>query len=406
MASSDLQRLFALLPTTDHAHAVPLFDKVVRDLDAVGPILNELVFVASNHDDPQLHTPHGLLTLVAGRDLLRLTRPPGGMGLLRFLFLYTFTLIKRPFTEAQAQASAQAVPPTPLAEGSMAYLRAVYGGLGEQAGALLSRIALDHGLEAGARLALRASLADIGRLGHNFVTAVAYVQTAKIFEGARRLVPLANLGRLQAFHLSGASEPEIPEADAAPGPADVAELARLVEDGEFDRVEAALRALIQEGRAEDAYRPLLVATSAEPGFLGHSLGLAHAARLATRYLVPTENLWLSWKLYRTLTTRFGYPEFLRLGEGEALDRESVLAALDASLQYKSPPAERTVRQALEAHVPLEDVLARIVDSYGKWTVGEKEHTISYLSAALHTSLFLGRGEALLPLTFALSKLPF
>jgi hypothetical protein len=47
-----------------------------------------------------------------------------------------------------------------------------------------------------------------------------------------------------------------------------------------------------------------------------------------------------------------------------------------------------------------------VDAYGLWTVGEKEHTISYLNAALQTAKFLGTEQALLPLAIALGKLPF
>jgi hypothetical protein len=47
-----------------------------------------------------------------------------------------------------------------------------------------------------------------------------------------------------------------------------------------------------------------------------------------------------------------------------------------------------------------------VDFYGQWTVGEKEHTISYLNSVLQTARFLGREEALLPLAIGLSKLPF
>ena len=158
--------------------------------------------------------------------------------------------------------------------------------------------------------------------------------------------------------------------------------------------------------ADVAYGPLLVAASADPGFLGHTLSLVHDARVASRHLTPAENAWLLWKLYRTLTTRFGYPEFLRLGPPGALDRESVLEALDSSLRHKTPPAETTLRQVLESGVPLEDLLARIVDAYGAWTVGEKDHTISYLNAALQTARFLGKDEALLPLAIALGKLPF
>lgn len=406
MASKDLERFLGLLPTLDHQHAVPLFDQVVKDLSVAGPILQELVYVASNHDDPQVHTPHGLLTMVAGRDLLRLTRPPGGLGLLRFLVLYSFTLQKRAFGIPVATAMARSVPSTDVEDLTSAYRKAIRGGLGDQAASLMGRVAMDYGLEAAGHLAIRSSLDDLGRLGHNLLTATAYVQAAETVGTARSLIPLMNLGRLQAVALQGTAGVQIPARGPSRGEANVAALGEFVEDGAFDRVEVALEALAFAGQAEGAYRPLLIATSADPGFLGHSLSLVHSARVASRFLTPAENTWLSWKLYRTLTTRFGYPEFLELGEPEVLDRQAILAALESSLRHKSPPVERTVRQALENDVPVEDLLATVVNFYGNWTVGEKEHTISYLNAALQTAKFLGREQALLPLTISLGQLPF
>ncbi len=407
MATDDLNRLLALLPSTDHQRAVPLFDKVMRDLNSAGPILQELVYVASNHDDPQLHTPHGLLTLVAGRDLLRLTRPPGGLGLLRFLIRYNFTLQRRAFGPPVARAMARSVPSASIEELALAYRKAVGGGLGDQAASILGRLVLDHGLEAASHLVLRASLDDIGRLGHNLATAMAYVQAAEGDAAERQLVPVMNLARLQAFSFEGVPAASVPErSDPGGEEASVHALREFVVDGVFDRVEGTLQALAFSGHTDEAYRPLLVAASADPGFLGHSLSLVHSARLASRYLTPSENTWLSWKLYRTLTTRFGYPGFLELGESESLERSSLLPALESSLQNKSPPVERTLRAALENGVPLDDLLATVVNFYGNWTVGEKEHTISYLNAALQTAKFLGRDQALLPLTIALGRLPF
>ena len=407
MPATDLDRLLALLPTTDAAKALPLFDKVTRDLGSAAPILQELVYVGSNHDDPQLHTPHGLLTMVAGRDLLRLTRPPGGIGLLRFLVRYNFTLQRRAFDLSVAGAMARSVPAASVDELALAYQKSIHGGLGDQAASVLGRLALDHGFEAASHLTLRASLDDLGRLGHNLVTAASYVSAAETAGRGRDLVPLMNLARLQAFALQGTPSVLIPaRADTGDGKPSVDELGGLVVDGAFDQVEPALQALAFSGLADEAYRPLLVATSADPGFLGHSLSLVHAARLASEYLTPSENTWLSWKLYRTLTTRFGYPEFMDLGAPESLDRASLLPALESSLRNRSPPVEQTLRQALENGVPLEDLLATVVNFYGNWTVGEKEHTISYLIAALQTAKFLGRDRALMPLTIALGRLPF
>ena len=407
MASADLERLYALLPTFEHQKGIRLFDDLSKDPANAAPILNEVLAVVSNHDDPQLHTPHGVLTVHAGRDLLRLTRPPGGLGLLRFLVLYNFSLQKRPLTTAQAEAEARRVPTADRDDMERAYRKVVLDGAGAKAAPLLGRIAFDHGIEAAGHLAIRVSLDDLGRLGHNLATAAAYVDVARNLGLPRSLVTLANLGHVQALAMKGGQGVEIPEfTDAGASEPDVERLARLVEDWEFDRVEGILRRLAFEGLADAAFRPLLIAASADPGFLGHTLSLAHAARLATRYLTPSENAWLLWKLYRTLTTRFGYPEFLRLGAPSMAEPEGMLAALESSLRYKSPPAEETVRRVLEAGVPLDAILAAIVDFYGNWTVGEKEHTISYLNAVLQTAKYLGKDEALLPLAIGLSKLPF
>ena len=407
MASTDLDRLFAFLPTFEHQKGIRLFDDLAKDPANAAPILQELLLVVSNHDDPQLHTPHGLLTLEAGRDLLRLTRPPGGLGLLRFLVLYNFSLQKRALTPAAVGAEAKAIPAAPPEDMERAYWRVVHDHAGSKAAALLARIGLDQGIETAAHLAIRTSLDDLGRLGHNLAMAVAYSEAASRLGLPRGLVPLANLGHIQAVSLQGVPPVDIPIfANAGAGRPDVDLLGRLLEDWEFDRVEEILRALAFEGQADAAYRPLLLAASAEPGFLGHTLCEAHAARLASRYLTPSENAWLLWKLDRTLTTKFGYPDFLRLGPSKSTDRSSPVAALESSLRYKSPPAEETVRHALEADVPLDEILAAVVDFYGQWTVGEKEHTISYLNAVLQTAKFLGREEALLPLAIGLSKLPF
>lgn len=407
MASKDLERLFALLPTFEHQKGIRLFDDLAKDPATAAPILEGLLLVASNHDDPQLHTPHGLLTLQAGRDLLRLTRPPGGLGLLRFLVLYNFSLQKRALTPGGVGAEARAIPAASQEDMERAYRKVVHDRAGSKAAALLARIGMDHGVEEACHLAIRTSLDDLGRLGHNLATAVSYGEVISTLGLPRGLVPLANLGHVQAVSLQGVSPVEIPSiVGAGPGKPDSELLGRLLEDWEFDRVEGILRALAFEGHADSAYRPLLIAASAEPGFLGHTLSEVHAARLASRYLTPSENAWLLWKLYRTLTTKFGYPDFLRLGEPTSTDRGSLFAALESSLRYKSPPAEETVRHSLEADVPLDDLLAAIVDFYGQWTVGEKEHTISYLNAVLQTAKFLGPEEALLPLAIGLSKLPF
>src|SRR3990172_12883860 len=155
MVSKTLERFFALLPTFEHKEGIRLFDELAKDPANAAPILQELLYVVSNHDDPQLHTPHGVLTLQSARELLLLTRPPGGLGLLRFLVLYNFSLTKRTLSVAQAEANARAIPPGDPADMALAYRKAVTVGLGGQAAALLCRIGLDRGLERALHLAVR-----------------------------------------------------------------------------------------------------------------------------------------------------------------------------------------------------------------------------------------------------------
>ncbi len=407
LASKDLDRFLPLLGTYDHAKAVPLYDSLIRDPANAAAILQELVYVISKQDDPQLRTPHGLATAMAARSLLHFTKPPAGLGLLRFLVLYNFGVRKSPVSPEVLRAAARGVPAASLEESSSAYRKAVSKGLGDQAGILLCRISLDHGHEVAAHVALRTALDDIGRLGHNLITATAYMEAAHTVGPPRDLVPLSRLAHIQSVVLSDTPVAAIPEREGAgKSEPDVELLGDLVVEGAFDRVEGVLQALAFEGQADRAYRPLLIAASQDPGFLGHTLEIVHHARLASRILTPSENTFLLWKLYRVLTTRFGYPEFLQPGAPSPMEKEAVLAALESSLTHKSPPAEATVRQALECGVPLEEILAKIVNFYGNWTVGEKEHTISYLNAALRTAEFLGKDEALLPLAIALGKLPF
>src|SRR5207249_2428274 len=137
--------LTARVPTFAPPKGIRRCDELAKDRASSAPILERLLLVASNHDDPQLHTPHGLLTLQAGRDLLRLTRPPGGLGLLRFLVLYNFSLQKRPLTLAGIDAEARAIPAATREDMVRAYRKVVHDHAGSKAAALLTRIGLDHG---------------------------------------------------------------------------------------------------------------------------------------------------------------------------------------------------------------------------------------------------------------------
>jgi len=402
--ATEISQFNEFLATGQHQKAMRLFDALAEDPAQCGLVLDSILMSNANQHDPQLHTPHGLMTTNAARGLLGISGFPAGVPLLKFVTLYSFSLRKRDLTAEDVRIRARSLAPIPDPVGTL--YQAFAAGDFAVAGAVLARIAVDRGIPAAAHAILRFALADVGKLGHHLTLVVSFLEAARSLGLPRGLLPIANLGFYVAEAMKGTRPPEIAPLDPATMAPSPERLSEAAAEGAFDEVEAQLRALLAAGRTDDAVRPLLVAASADPGFLGHTLILAHSLRLAAPYLEPAENFHTLWKAYRTAVSRFGYPEFLRLGPPPAVEPEAVMSALRASLQYKSPPAETTLRQALEAGVPLDEVLATIVSAYGHWTVGEKEHTIIYLDAALETARFLGRDEALLPLAVALMRLPF
>lgn len=402
--ATEISQFNGLLATGQHQKAMRLFDALAEDPAQCGLILDSLLMSNANQHDPQLHTPHGLMTTNAARGMLGVSGFPAGVPLLKFVTLYSFSLRKRALTAEDVRIKARSLPPIPDLVGTLH--QAFTAGDFAVAGAVLARIAIDGGVPATAHAVLRFVVADVGKLGHHLALVVSFLEAARCLGLPRGLLPIANLGFYVAEAMKGTRPPEIAPLGSAPMAPSPERLSEAAAEGAFDEVEAQLRALLAAGRTDDAVRPLLVAASADPGFLGHTLVLVHSLRLAAPYLEPAENFHVLWKAYRTAVSRFGYPEFLRLGPPPPAEPEAVMSALRASLQYRSPPAETTLRQALAVGVPLDEVLGAIVNAYGHWTVGEKEHTIVYLDAALETARFLGRDEALLPLAVALMRLPF
>ncbi len=402
--ATEVSQFNELLVTGQHVKGMRLFDQVSKDPALCSLVLDSVVMSNSNQSDPSLHTPHGLPTTNAARGMLAISGFPAGVPLLRFITLYSFSLRKRGLSAEDVRIKARSLPALPDPVGALT--AALSAGDVGVSGAVLARLAMDRGIPAAAHAVLRYTLNDIGKLGHHLAFAVSFLGAAEALGLPRGLLPIANLGFFLAESTKGTRAIEIPplEADAVPPSSEG--LAEAAETGAFDVVKAQLRALLAARRTDDAVRPLLVAASADPGFLGHTLILANAIRRAAPYLEPPENFHLLWKAYRTLVSRFGYPEFLRLGPVPAIGRDAVMSALRASLEHRTPPAEVTLRQALEAGVPLDEVLGTIVNAYGHWTVGEKEHTIALLGAAVETARFLGRDGALLPLAVALMRLPF
>lgn len=402
--ASEVSQFTELLESGQHVKGMRLFDQVSQDPALSNLVLDSVVMSNANQSDPNLHTPHGLQTTNAARAMLAISGFPAGVPLLRFITLYSFSLRKRGLSAEEVRIKARSMPALPDPVGALH--AALFAGDVGVSGAVLARLAIDRGIPAAAHAVLRYTLNDIGKLGHHLAIAVSFLDAAEALGLPRGLLPIANLGFFLAEALKGTRPIEIPPIESGGVPPSPERLAEAAETGAFDLVEAQLRSLLAARRTDDAARPLLVAASADPGFLGHTLILAHAIRRAAPRLEPAENFHLFWKAYRTLVSRFGYPEFLRLGPAPAIETDAVMNALRASLQHKTPPAEVTLRQALEAGVPLDEVLRTIVAAYGHWTVGEKEHTITLLGAALETARFLGRDEALLPLAVALMRLPF
>ncbi len=402
--ATEVSQFTELLESGQHLKGMRLFDQVSKDPALCSLVLDSVVMSNSNQNDPSLHTPHGLPTTNAARGMLAISGFPAGVPLLRFITLYSFSLRKRALSAEDVRIKARTLPS--LADPVDTLYSALEAGDVGVSGAVLARIAMDRGIPAAAHAVLRYALNDLGKLGHHLAVTVSFLDAAEALGLPRGLLPLANLGFFLAESMKGTRAIEIPPLAAGAVPPSPEGLAEAAEAGAFEVVEAQLRSLLAARRTDDAVRPLLVAASADPGFLGHTLILAHAIRRAAPHLEPAENFHLFWKAYRTLVSRFGYPEFLRLGPDPGVERVAVMNAVRASLEHKTPPAELTLRQALEAGVPLDEVLRTIVNAYGHWTVGEKEHTIALLGAAVETARFLGRDEALLPLAVALMRLPF
>ncbi len=404
--ASELAQFNEHLAMGRHERAMPLFDKIVQDDLSARLVLESVLMSVANHNDPNLAVLHGVQTVDSARRLIALAPFPAGRPLLRFVTLYAFSLLKRRLTAEDVRIHALKVPK--VSANDIAFAEAVAHSQQDLAAAILGRIALDAGVEAAGRAAIRLAVGDIGRLGHNLALTVSYVEAAQSLGLPRGLLPLANLAIQQCRMMPNARLAASPALPVIPAghPPDADGLATAVGEGKFDRVEDLVKSMCAAGDARGALRPLLVAASADPSFLGHNLSLMHSAVLASEYLAPEDNAALVWKLYRTTDTKFGFPDFLRLREATNADRKGAISGLEATLQYKTPPAEQTLRHALEAGLSLDEIAEIVVGNYGNWRVGEKEHTIVYLNAAIQAARWLGRDQAMLPLVIALSKLPF
>ncbi len=400
----DLGRFLQLLYTFEHEKAMALFDRLVKDEENFWRIADALVLVCANHQDAKLTVPHGLQTLEAAREMFAVAGPEASMGLLRFVTRYNFSLIKRDWTATYLEKQAAATPH----ESESPFWDAVLHQQPDRAAVLLCGVAVRDGFDAAAHALVRASLADLGRLAHNFTLAVSYAEAARALGMPMALVPLANGAHFLATAIQ-AGRPVQSKAwvDAPEGTdASVESLQHVLSEGEYETVHHILRATATSADRERAFEPLLIGVAKDPGFLGHSMILAHSARLASRYLTKEEFVHVAWKFYRTLGKSYEYPADLAIRERAGLDPQAAITGLKGTLQHRTPPPLVTISQCLESGVPLEGILKQIVAGHSGWRVGEKEHTVIYLNAAIQTAVFLGEKKALLPLVVALQQLPF
>lgn len=402
MAGREFEQFLQVLYTFDHRRGMALFDGLAGTEENFWPVADALLLVCANHQDPKLTVPHGLQTVQAAREMFTVAGPEASWGLLRFITLYSFSLVKRDWTATYLQTQGEA------AEGDPAggLWRAISGGNPDRAAGYACAVALRSGVDAAGHALIRASLSDPGRLSHNLTLAVAYAEAARSLGMPGALVPIANGAHFLATTLRGASAFEPEPFEESLGEATVDALQAALEEGDYDSAHRIFRAFAASDQPERAFEPLLIGVSKDPGFLGHNLLLAHALRGSANYLTKEELSHVLWKYYRTLGRAFEYPEELAVKPRPGLDAQGAISGLKSTLRHRTPPPLVTLSDCFSAGVPLDGILKQIVGGYTGWQVGEKEHTILYLNAAVQTANFLGEDKALLPLVVALQKLPF
>src|SRR3989304_4041074 len=326
MADREFGRFLQLLYRYERRKAMGLFDKLVEDDENFWPIADALLLVCANHQDAKLTVPHGLQTLEAAREMFTVGGTEASPGLLRFVVLYSFSLIKRDWTATYLQRQASGVKGDPGA----ARWAAIHAGQPDRAPAA------------------------VGRLAHNFTLAVAYVEAGRALGMPGALVPLANGAHFLATTLRSAG-PFKPEEFVAP-PQDLDEnmesLQRALSDGDYAVVHQILRGHAAAQARERGFGPLLIGVARDPGFLGHNMILAHSARLAAKYLTKEELVQVQWKFYRTLGKSYEYPADLELRDRADADPQAAITGLKGTLAHRTPPPLVTVGQCPEAGVPL------------------------------------------------------
>src|SRR2546426_7098798 len=146
MADRDLEKFLQLLFTFEHQKAMALFDKLIPDEANFWPIADALLLVCANHQDLKLTVPHGLQTVEAAREMFEVAGPEASRGLLRFIALYSFSLIKRDWTATYLQQQAGVVAGGP----KTAFWTAVSSGPPDPGAAPSCAIATEKGLAAAA----------------------------------------------------------------------------------------------------------------------------------------------------------------------------------------------------------------------------------------------------------------
>src|SRR3990172_10822661 len=151
----DLGRFLQLLYTFEHQKAMALFDRLVQDESNFWRIADALLLVCANHHDAKLTVPQGLQTLEAAREMFTVGGTEASPGLLRFVVLYSFSLIKRDWTATYLQRQASGVKGDP----GPALWEAIHAGQPDRAAALACALAAQKGFHPAAHALGRAGLA-------------------------------------------------------------------------------------------------------------------------------------------------------------------------------------------------------------------------------------------------------
>lgn len=233
--------------------------------------LDALYGCATRHVDSSFTTPHGLILVFnLDRSLEALRR----MGLATAAARHVAGFL------AEARRAALSVGSIAAAAPDRDLLALARGGDGPGLAARILGLSAPD-LESGVRSALLdLALAHLGRLGHTLIYLNAFLSAfQRSGVETRELLARAMAGYLAArVHEPGVSTAKADGPPPIPGDASAGELLAALRDFHIPRALAALAALVDGGRADEALTVLLLRAEENSSRLWHNFILADAAR--------------------------------------------------------------------------------------------------------------------------------